>query len=393
MNNRNIYIIVPFMIIVLFFNIATLLTPDKTKSDSENRNLAKAPTAIDLQNGTFASKYEKYFNDQIVLRERFVHLSVLKDMLFNKTNINGKYIIDKKYILEEPKIKYKDSDIEDAAKKVSKFCKDVDSLGKEFTYIMVPRKTTIQQELMPYYLNGQSSEFEKADTFLKILNSNNVHYINVMNYFKENFNQYQLKELYFRTDHHWNSKGAYEAFKYIINSIAEDKSEFQYNVEDADYETTIVKNIKFLGSLNRPLFLEVPYETEVPYVHLKGDSSKEYLLLENGKLNKVDERKIIANKVNTSDFLTYAQLYTNDLSYYKVINSNYKIDKKLIIFKDSYENSMTWLISDLFKEVEVVDLRHTGKKTALDFVKQSNADMVWIMYNNRNLYGDIFKLC
>lgn len=257
---------------------------------------------------------------------------------------------------------------------------------------MTPRKTTVQQPLLLSYIQNQEKELEQSYYFLNSLNSNDISSINILEYFINNFDQEELKELYFRTDHHWNSKGAYEAFKYIINQSNENNMGFNYLIKDDDYETTKLTDIKFMGSLNKPLFMEIQYETEVDYVHMKQVNEKEYFLLEKDKINKVDERKIVAKKINNNDFIGYSELFTGDLAYYKVINNNFKINKKIIIFKDSYQNAMTWLITDLFKEVEVVDLRHTGNKSAIDFVKDSNADIVWVMYNNRNLSGNIFNL-
>lgn len=392
MNKRSIYIIIPFVVIIMFFNIASLIVPDKTKSTVENRTLAKKPTAIDLQNGSFPNKYEKYFNDHLVLRDQFTHLSVVKDLILNKTNINNKYVIDNKDILEEPTKRVSSQELSSTINKVTKFKQEVEQLDKDFIYIMTPRKTTIQQYLFPNYIQSLQKDLEQPHYFLKQLEDNDIATINILDYYLTNFTEQELEEFYFRTDHHWNSIGAYNAFKYIISEVSKLDHGIEYTIKDEDYKTTIVDNIKFLGSHNKQLFEEIPYEKEIPYVHLNKECVKQYFLLENNQIKEVNEKKIFAKNINKNGFITYADAYTDDLTYYKIINKDFKIDKKIIIFKDSYQNAMTLLLSDIFKEVEVVDVRHTGKKPAINFVKESNANIVWIMYNNRNLGGNIFNL-
>ena len=59
-------------------------------------------------------------------------------------------------------------------------------------------------------------------------------------------------------------------------------------------------------------------------------------------------------------------------------------DKKILIFRDSYQAPTTWLFADLFSEVEIVDPRNIDKidKTYEEIIKDSNSDIVMFMYNS-----------
>ena len=60
------------------------------------------------------------------------------------------------------------------------------------------------------------------------------------------------------------------------------------------------------------------------------------------------------------------------------------IDKKILIFRDSYQAPNTWLFADLFKEVEIADPRNIDKidKTYKQIIEDSNSDIVMFMYNS-----------
>ena len=55
---------------------------------------------------------------------------------------------------------------------------------------------------------------------------------------------------------------------------------------------------------------------------------------------------------------------------------------------------MSWLLADIFKEVEVVDPRHTAavNLTSKEIIDRSSADVVLFMYNDLSATGVIPEL-
>ena len=95
---------------------------------------------------------------------------------------------------------------------------------------------------------------------------------------------------------------------------------------------------------------------------------------------EINEDKIIASDKNKNE-ITYGGGYTNDYPYYKVVNKNAITDKKILIIKDSFEAPLTWLFSDVFEEVEIVDLRHIDLSID-EILDKSKSDIVTVMFNN-----------
>ena len=60
------------------------------------------------------------------------------------------------------------------------------------------------------------------------------------------------------------------------------------------------------------------------------------------------------------------------------------VNKKILIFRDSYQAPTTWLFADLFKEVEIIDPRNIEKinKTYKEMILESNPNIVMFMYNS-----------
>ncbi len=79
--------------------------------------------------------------------------------------------------------------------------------------------------------------------------------------------------------------------------------------------------------------------------------------------------------------MTYEGAYTGNHPYYKVINDKAITNKKVMIIRDSYQAPLTWLLSDVFTQVEIVDPRHVNMDID-DILSKSDSDIVMVMFNN-----------
>lgn len=78
----------------------------------------------------------------------------------------------------------------------------------------------------------------------------------------------------------------------------------------------------------------------------------------------------------------------------KIINSKTIIDKKRLIYRDSYHSAMSWMISDIFREVEVVDQRQINKinLTSAQVVENTDVDVVLFIFNDLSFKDMINQL-
>ena len=68
-----------------------------------------------------------------------------------------------------------------------------------------------------------------------------------------------IKGFYFKTDHHWNIKGAFPSYGFIIKTIAKDFPDISNDYSELNYEYSCQnsEDYNFIGSWNRKLSMLV----------------------------------------------------------------------------------------------------------------------------------------
>lgn len=378
--NKARYITIPFLSIIFGFFIFNVITPDRKYSIAENRNLDKKPTLKDIKDGEFASKFESYYNDQFVFRDELISIKKKTEVKLNKTKVGNYYLVDNNWILGMfPKL-LSEKQLDDYSNAINELSQVSDSLGKDVYYTMMPHKTNILKHLYPKYVDNTGNIDINKREFRNRLDSDIITYIDMDDYLLNNFSQNELEKLYFKTDHHWTSVGAFENFKMMASRMDLGISQNEIDKHFDRYLTTTVKDKKFIGSYNQNLDMLVKEDEFVNYVYI--DNAK-YTYDLNGKKKK--EEEVIATSRNNKEW-DYGGAYirgaqTNILN---IKNDKALVDKKILIFRDSYQAPTTWLFADLFSEVEIVDPRNIDKidKTYEEIIKESNSDIVMFMYNS-----------
>jgi len=196
-------------------------------------------------------------------------------------------------------------------------------------------------------------------------------------------------KLHYATDHHWNYIGAYKGYEEIINMICEDfpdvaKPYKMINVvehKEPFYGSSSIHNEKRLG-----------YETFTTY---DIDYNKNYTIYVNDEqVEQLGTKEKAFENYNKKYF--YEDYYGSNEKYTKIINNNCGNDRSILIFGDSFSNSILEDIAAHFKTTYKVDTRfiydesHTAKTTfSLDnFLKENDVDCIlWLQFYS-SLYFD-----
>lgn len=374
------YIIIPFLTIIFGFFILNIITPDKKYSVAENRNLERKPTLKDIEEGEYVSKFEKYYTDHFVLRDEMVSINNKSKATLNKTKVGNYYLVDDNWILGMfPKI-LSEQQLNDYSNAINELSEVSKSLGKDVYFTMMPHKTNMLKHLYPEYVDNTENIDINRNEFKSRLESDIITYIDLDDYFLNNFSNDEREKLYFKTDHHWTGIGAFEGFKEMASRMELGVSKEKLDEHFNRYKTTVYKDKKFIGSYNQNLDMIVE-ENEYPsYAYIEG---AKYTYELNGEKKK--EEDIIATSRDKKEW-DYGGAYirgaqTNILT---IKNDNALVDKKILIFRDSYQAPTTWLFADLFSEVEIADPRNINKidKTYKQIIEDSNSDIVMFMYNS-----------
>ena len=328
---KNKIIVALFLILVFAFTALDLITPDREFSEWENRDLAKSPkiTLKTFFSGDFGSDYEKYMTDQFTLRDTFVKVKFLSDKALRKTDAGGIYLTDNAlYAIQNEVDKVT---VDKNIKAIESFRENT---GLPTSLLIVPSSTYIERENLPLFANV----IDEKEIFDKVKFDG---FINVVDAFEKGEN------LYFKTDHHWNEKGALLAY----NAYRKDE------LTREDFDITTVSE-EFLGTS----------VSKSGAVGLEPDTLERW---ERGKVTSVevyDGKKVEEYKsIYFEEYLEKKDKY----SYY--LGQNQPIVRiktesdggKILIFKDSYAHNFSQLLVGDYSEIVLVDLRYLKLKTEL----------------------------
>ena len=379
---KNRYIIIPFLIIIFTFFVFNIAFPDKEYSTVENRTLSKRPSLENVDGKKFSKEYEDYYNDQFVFRDFLIGVNTVTDYILNKTEVGNYYVVDDNWILGKFPNVFNEKRLNRYSNTINKLANVGKSEGKDVYFAMTPHKTNVLKHLYPNYVETSSID-KNIKGFEDKLNKGFVNYIEMDDYMMNKFSKKELESMYFKTDHHWNGKGAFEGFKRIMGEM--DLGISSENLKNIfnKYTKVTVDSKKFKGSYNKNICMVVREKEYPDYFTIKENKNNnaEYFL--NGE--KVKEEDVIATSRHEKEW-DYGGAYSRgaQMNILKIKNDDAFSDKKILVIRDSMQGATTWLFRDFFKETELVDPRNITdiKKSYTEIIKESDADIVLFMFNS-----------
>ena len=327
-----------FILFILIMFVINIFKGEKEFSEEENRNLSKKPelTFNSFINGDYTEKFESYISDQLPGRRLFVNAKFKIDMLLGKSEVNGVFIGKENQLMED----FHESSNEQTYDKVlaiNEFKKLHENTNVSF--MLIPTAAEILKEKLPKN-SPVDSELEFMNYIQGNLNSN-IKFISPYNALYENRDQY----LYYRTDHHWTTKGAYIAYvEFCKTAGIEPKNEEEFNIQ-------LVAN-DFYGSLT----------SKIGQRSGEGDNINVYIPKENSEVvvNYVSEQRRSGSLYNSAslDEKDKYQVFTGGNHPHINIKSLGDPKKKLLLIKDSYANSFLPFLTAHYGEIDVIDLRY-----------------------------------
>lgn len=378
-------IIGSFAAIIFVFSVMHILTPDLPSSKTENRSLQAFPAIRGIPSGNFQSQFNNYYSDQFPFRDSFLSAYTILSMQSPNIYVRKKFISKDGWIIPQD-FSYSHQTMELAADAVNELYEVVQQADKKLYFTLVPQKSYLFGYKLPY---PELTEKEKAGYFASHLR-NEISLINVAD-IMDALSPEEKEDLFFKTDLHWNGKGAYFGFKEIIAGMI-DNGDLTQEASIVDAQFDLVEYEKaYDGDLNRNLSYLVPKDRKVPYMVYQGsmDLACE-IYQEDGSWQSASFNKIFASGLANYE-IDYNQAYTYNLGRYIVTNKDSLTDQKILILKDSMQNPTTGLFSVVFRETEIVDVRNIKRVTAKEIIQESDADVVLIFYHTSNLTGEMYQ--
>lgn len=379
---KNRYIIIPFLVIIVTFFVFNTISPDKEYSKVENRTLSKRPSLEKVGGENFSKEYEDYYNDQFVFRDFLIGVNTVTDYILNKTEVGNYYVVDNNWILVKFPNVFNEKRLNRYSNAINKLAKVGKSEGKDVYFAMTPHKTNVLKHIYPKYIETSSID-KNIKGFEDKLNKEVINYIEMDDYMMNKFSKKELESMYFKTDHHWNGKGAFEGFKKIIEEMDLDISSENLKNIFSKYKEVTVDSKKFNGSYNKNICMVVREKEYPDYLTIKENKNNDVEYFLNGE--NVKEEDVIATSRHEEEW-DYGGAYSRgaQMNILKIKNKDAFSDKKILVIRDSMQGATTWLFRDFFKETELIDPRNISdiKKSYTEIIKESDADIVLFMFNS-----------
>lgn len=369
MKNKSELITIAFTALCLMvFPILLIALPKKEFSDNENRNLASFPelSVKAFISGDFMDGINDYLTDHFPFRDFWISMKSETEILTGKRKINGIYIAKDGYLIGE----YQDTTNTDMIKNNFKnFSDNALELNDNLVMrlMLVPTSVTVNAELLPKgHLN-----ISQLDVIDEITEYTGITPVNVY----ETLMTHRDEQLFYRTDHHWTTKGAYYAYIDYCKSVglepvSLDKLDSQ--VITTDFHGTYSSKVNRPGEKGDEIVIYTNPE-DVLTVNYTDTNEITDSLYEMSYVDKKDKYSLFLNNLHTLVEIT---------------NENAETDRVLLIVKDSYANSMLPFLATNYKKIYVVDTRYYkfGPSALID--EHSDITDVLILYNMSTIDTD-----
>lgn len=359
-----------FLTFISLFFALNIFLPDQTFSEQENRALQTAPTFSfsRLFSGRFTSEFETYTVDQFAFRDNWTALKARSELLMGKKENNDVYFCPSRYDGDGEALieRFEAPGQAELDRRMNALKKLTETVDCPVYFALIPGPSDIYSYRLP--------EDAPTDSQLAVIEycyaQTDTPTVDMYSFLAE----HNTEDIYYRTDHHWTSRGAYYGYSALMEAMEMDASHIsQYNVRivsDTFYGTTYsssgfswVKPDRIMTYVDEPADLTV---TDYPQ-----GSPVDAALYNESWLDKKDKY---------SFFLCGSTPLVQ-------IETGLSDAPSLLIVRDSYTDSLVPFLLEHFSDIHVLDLRYY--RTGLSaFIKEHDYDQVLVCYSVANFCTD-----
>lgn len=338
------------------------LSPDRDFSPNENRVLAGRPnvTGKGLTSGRFMSDYETYVTDQFPLRDLWVGGKAWCERLSGKQENNGIYFTDLwgRTCLIPRFDAPSEKRLTDNLNYVNRFR---ESVPVPVTFALIPTAATVWADKLP---EGAPNYDQRL--VLERAAGTVPGFVDLYDILAD----HRGEPIYYRTDHHWTSWGAYYGYKGLAKALGYEGSSFpHFETVSEDFYGTSYSSSGVRWVEPDAIQIAIPGDG-VTVTSYTGDKAEPRSLYDYGKLEQKDKYAF---------FLGGQQPLC-------VIETGHE-GEKLLIVRDSYTDSLAPFLTRNFSQLHLVDLRYY-KGSLGEYIREQGIDRVLVLYSVPNFVTD-----
>lgn len=357
-----------FMVLLLGLAGKEALSHQRIYSPVEKRELQTRPeiSITKVLDGRFQKKYESYLRDQFPGRDHWVSFQTDMELFMGKNEIHNVYIGKNHYLLEH--YTKKEFDPQQISKNLQALEKFVGKAKQnaDVHVMMVPTKSWVLREKLPAFAphykeqkfyDALQQKLEKEDVLISVEPVLDAH--------KE-------EEIYYRTDHHWTTLGAWYAYEQYTKAVGGDLQRAQgkkkFRCISKDFYGTTYAKINYARQADKIEIYEPADKLRVVY---NMGEKKTKTLYDVSFLKTADQYSV----------------FTGGNQAVLEITGGIKNGKTLLLIKDSFANSILPFLAEDYEKLVVVDLRQLNVSGDRLLEMFSPTDIL-ILYNSAQFAQD-----
>ena len=354
-----------FLAFIFAFFILNTALPDREFSEQENRSLQQRPAFSfdELFSGQYTKDFETYTTDQFTLRDEWITLKAASELALGKRQNNGMFLCDGGTIIE-PYEAPEDGKLEANMEALNKLVANTDA---DVYFALIPGKSDIWAHMLPQNA-PRDSEKAAIDYCYSLSDAVNV---DIYGKLEEHSGEY----IYYRTDHHWTTLGAYYGFSALAESMGldcPDISEYsgRETVSEEFYGTSwSYSGFSWVEPDSMEIFVTEPEGLEI--TNYPQGSPVEGQLYDWSRLEVKDK---------------YSFFYGGNTPLLE-IETGVEGAPSLLILRDSYMDSLSPFLLASYSRIHILDLRYY-RASLSDYIAQNGFDDVLVCYSIDNFSTD-----
>ncbi len=362
----NIVIIAVFLCFIGAFFILNIAMPDVEFSQQENRYLQQMPDfSLDrLFSGSFTSDFEKYTTDQFAFRDKWTALKAGCELATGKKENNGVY-----YCGDDVLINDFDAPADDnwttRVSNVNNLNETLTGYGIPLYFGLIPGAVEIESAHLPANAPADSQQ-TLVDQAYGMSEATNIDIASALGAHKDEY-------IYYRTDHHWTSLGAYYGYEAICAAMglpAPDLSSYDRQVVSQDFYGTVYSSSGFSWVEPDEIETFVPDDGTVTVMDYNGAEPTAGPLYDTSFLDVKDKYS----------------MFLGGVSPLRSVETG-RDGPSLLIIRDSFSDSLLPFLTANFSRIDLMDMRYY-KQSPAQYAVDNDFDAVLVLYSVDNFATD-----
>lgn len=363
-------VVLLFIGIIVVMQAAFWLLPRRSFSENEKRVLSEAPQidAAGIADGSVFRSIESYLSDHFPGRELWVGANAYLENAEGRGATEDIVRGTDDWLFTAPVSDDRET-LWDNMQAITTFA---EKQSVPVTMMAVPSAGAVVSDKLP----ALHLPYPDADLLeeARRIAGNTLHWVDLYTDF---CSAEQPERLYYRTDHHWTTEGAYRAYCLMMEELG------QSSVPRDDF--TVEQITDFYGTsysksglwLTEPDTLELWTDSDIQAVTTVYDANRADPVTREGMFFR--------------EYLEDADKYPVFLSgnHARVhIETNADSGKRLLVIKDSYAHALAPFLAEEYSTIDLIDLRYFKQQTISSWLEENPADEILLVYGLSSLAED-----